>query len=266
MPTFLADWPEKDFSQIEFTHNLRLHMDMKRSSFLFSVGLLFLLGIGYWHYQQKNLVAKNRPQVSRLPTMPGNESAEPVEPAYDSLVPAAVVPARFLISHDKPTRSDLSALFMTPFEHDAAASFHPHGEKICASGCAVSNHPTPELKPETFQDLLKEYATGPLDETNVALEALLYYGNQTTALIDAHGFAQLDARHQKFLLSELDKTHARVAIRIVDEYGNVRAWNEVAKVPFNRRHVFHLEGSDLQPLVASGTVKRVGLYHIWARL
>ena len=38
------------------------------------------------------------------------------------------------------------------------------------------------------------------------------------------------------------------------------------RVPLDRRHVFELTPADLQPLVASGTVKRVGLHHIWTRL
>jgi len=37
-------------------------------------------------------------------------------------------------------------------------------------------------------------------------------------------------------------------------------------VPFDRRHVFEMKTNSLQPLVTSGTVKRVGLNHAWIRL
>jgi hypothetical protein len=46
----------------------------------------------------------------------------------------------------------------------------------------------------------------------------------------------------------------------------VRSWLDPTEVPFDRRHVFEMEASGVQPLVTSGTVKRVGLYHLWTRL
>jgi hypothetical protein len=37
-------------------------------------------------------------------------------------------------------------------------------------------------------------------------------------------------------------------------------------VPLDRRHVFKMDTKDLPPLITSGTVKRVGLHHLWTRL
>ena len=37
-------------------------------------------------------------------------------------------------------------------------------------------------------------------------------------------------------------------------------------VPLDRRHEFDMQVNNVQPLITSGTVKRVGLYHLWNRL
>ena len=55
-------------------------------------------------------------------------------------------------------------------------------------------------------------------------------------------------------------------VRVVDEHREIRCWLLPTSVPFDRRHVFELETANVQPLVVSGTVKRVGLNHLWTRL
>jgi len=52
----------------------------------------------------------------------------------------------------------------------------------------------------------------------------------------------------------------------LDEAGEVRSWLPATRVPLDRRHEFDMEVHDVQRLITSGTVKRVGLDHLWTRL
>lgn len=152
------------------------------------------------------------------------------------------------------------------FDHDVEAVFEPHGEKICASGCAASRHPTEQLTVEKFRQLLKELAYEPMDQTNNALESLMYFGPQTRQMIEIHGVGDLEADRAKFVWEQLKFDRARISIRVVDNEGETRTWIDPTEVPFDRRHVFDMQTKDVQALVTSGTVKRVGLNHIWVRL
>jgi hypothetical protein len=166
-----------------------------------------------------------------------------------------------------PVSMGLNTGILAPdFTADPRAAFHPHGPQVCASGCAASSHATPELNRSEFQQLRARYEQGPLDETNAALEALLFYGRQSTALLRQLSPSSPLRKHDEFLRRELKKTHALLSFRIVDEKGIVRVEMNRTRVPLDRRHVFDMKTRGLQPLVTSGTVKRVGLHHLWTRL
>lgn len=152
------------------------------------------------------------------------------------------------------------------FKHGERAAFHPHGEQVCASGCAVSHHPTERLTRWRFQQLLADYAIEPLEEPGEAFETLLYFGRQASALLEREGTGALDPSRALLLQRELQRTSAEVSIRLVDESGIVRGSLPPTLVPLDRRHEFELEPHNLQPLIASGTVKRVGRDHVWTRL
>jgi hypothetical protein len=152
------------------------------------------------------------------------------------------------------------------FAHDDRATFHPHGDRVCASGCAASRHPTEGLTNARFRKLLAEYSIEPLHEPGVALETLLYYGRQAATLLDSEGTGPLDGLRAALLKRELARQQAEVEIRVLDARGRVRASLPLTKVPLDRRHEFELDTHNLQPLVASGTVKRVGLDYLWMRL
>ena len=109
------------------------------------------------------------------------------------------------------------------FDSDDRATFHPHGQKFCTSGCTVSNHPTRELTKPLFRQLLAEYAQQPIDETSPGLETLLYYGRQARQFLESDGTGPLDPERAAALRRELSRTHARISIRVVDEHGTVRA-------------------------------------------
>ncbi|MCA9795513.1 MAG: hypothetical protein KC910_27080 [Candidatus Eremiobacteraeota bacterium] len=144
---------------------------------------------------------------------------------------------------------------------------HPHGKTMCSSGCALSNHPTPPLSREHFHELLAAFAGEPMSEESPALEELLYYGRQSRRLLEAEGPGPLDVDRERFLRRELRREFATVEFRIIDERDVVRVWMEPMRVPLDIRHVFYpLKVKDFQSPEASGTVKRVGLHHLWQRI
>ena len=184
------------------------------------------------------------------------------EPEPTGLVNAIDFSSHFGVSPDKtPTN-----VFSPEFRSDPRAHFHPHGKQVCASGCALSNHPTSKLDRAGFHSLLTRYAAEPMNEHGSALETLLFYGRQTREFLKRHGTRPLDKTRAEFLRRELTRTHALVSYRIVDEKGVVRCEMKQTRVPFDRRHVFQMDVKDLPPLVTSGTVKRVGLHHLWTRI
>ena len=198
---------------------------------------------------------------------PVHTGETPAAPQSDQsgLVPAVQLPGQLRWSNQaSPTIATFD--WSSEFTHDPNAVFESHGEKLCASGCAVSRHPTRELSAEEYWQLLESYQRGSLDRSNQALESLLFFGAQTRHLINQHGLASLDRSHAEFLWEQLQTTRATISLRVVDRQGRVRSWLDQSTVPFDRRHIFEMATSDLQPLVTSGTVKRVGLDHLWVRL
>lgn len=186
------------------------------------------------------------------------------------LVPPIKLPGTYAIfeSSRRNGNSEIgfSSVLFDDYSHDESAMFEAHGEFLCASGCAVSRHPTSTLTNPRFERLLNAFADGPMEETNDSLEELVYFGPQTRKLMESVGVGDLDAERASFLWNQLTYTHARISIRVVDDQGEVRTWIAPTRVPFDRRHVFEMKTSNVQPLVTSGTVKRVGLNHLWTRL
>lgn len=162
--------------------------------------------------------------------------------------------------------SEGSPLLDADFSSDPRAHFHPHGNQVCASGCAVSNHPTAKLTPADFRRLMSEFAVEPLEPAGPALDALLYYGRQTRAFVEQFGTSPVSDARAAVLGRELARAHARISFRVVDERGIVRTHMPPTRVPLDRRHVFEMEVNGLQPLETSGTVKRVGLDYLWTRI
>ncbi len=144
---------------------------------------------------------------------------------------------------------------------------HPHGTAVCSSGCARSNHPTPTLEVDRFYSLIQAYQNHPANQASPPLEELLYYGPQTRELLDQLVNPPLDSTHLAFLRRELRRDHCRIEFRVIDEKNQVRVWLDPIVVPLDLRHVFHpLKFHGFQPAEASGTVKRVGLDHVWQRI
>ncbi len=160
----------------------------------------------------------------------------------------------------------VSNSLLPDFTHGSRATFHPHGEQVCASGCAASRHPTDSLTPAHFTELLREYAAEPLGTVGSAQDALLYYGRQTSAMLASQDTHAIDPIRLVTLKNQLAFNHAAIEIRVVDSTGQIRAALPSTQVPLDRRHEFELDTHDLQPMIASGTVKRVGRDYVWTRL
>lgn len=228
-------------------------------------------------------------QTTSAPASPSptNEQIEPPEPmpadmlyGDEPLVPPlvlgddeqpaetspALTPIGLTAKTNGPNVPLIGGVLTPDFSADPIAHFHPHGSEVCASGCAASNHPTPELQRAQLTKLLQACAEGPFDETNHALESLLYYGRQTAAMLGDAPARSLDSEQERLLRRELSRTHALVRFRVVDEQGAIRVTMPPTRVPLDRRHVYDMTCKDLPPLVISGTVKRVGLHHLWTRL
>lgn len=204
------------------------------------------------------------PLPAEVPAVPTEESLDiPLDPELLDENSSGLVPPIELapVVFDKTSYDDSNS---DP-DAETSAFFEPHGQQICASGCSLSRHPTTTLTRDRFLELISDLRTGQQDDSNEALETLLYFGSQTIAKIKEGGF-QLDSKWRDYLLKELARSHASVQIRVVDENGDVRSWLNPTSVPLDRRHVFKMETDNVQPLVTSGTVKRVGLNHVWARL
>lgn len=199
----------------------------------------------------------DRQEVIDLPIIRPGKTDEP----ESGLVPPIHLPGSLPVFASQT--SNVSKDLLT---HDPTALFEPHGVQVCASGCAASRHPTKTLTREHFENLIVAYTYEPMDQTNNALEELVYFGSQTRKMIEFYGVGQLDTPRAKFLWDQLKYDKAKVSIRVLDQSGTIRTWIEPTVVPFDRRHVFEMQTNDIQPLVTSGTVKRVGLNHIWARL
>ena len=197
------------------------------------------------------LVTSRPPNDSRVAAVSRPDALQPDDPLIPPIQPDLLY---------SPLPMD------TDFSHDTRATFHGHGDQICASGCAVSRHPTDKLTKPHYLRLLAQCAASDLNADNMAYEALLYFGRQTMSMIASFGTPHLSDDKRSTILRELGRQHARVSIRVVDQWGQKRSWVDEVRVPLDRRHVFEMQTSGLPPLVTSGTVKRVGQDHLWTRL
>ena len=153
------------------------------------------------------------------------------------------------------------------YQGEVVPKLEPHGEALCASGCSLSRHPTPELTQEKFNDLLETYSQEAMSEESQALEELLFYGVQTKSFLGSSEDLPIDAARLAFLERELKKERVVAEFRIIDEEDSVRVSLPPTTVNLDRRYVFEpLHTENFQPPEASGTIKRVGLNHVRQRI
>ena len=141
----------------------------------------------------------------------------------------------------------------------------------CATGCAIGSHAPPPLTESEFRDLLRRFASEKISASNggesSALDTLLFHGERSRELLARLGADGLDQQRLRFLRRELSRTQARLSVRIVDGEGVQRVRLGPVTMPLGIKQHLHADVCRrMQPPEISGTVYRVGLDHLWARL
>ncbi len=99
-----------------------------------------------------------------------------------------------------------------------------------------------------------------------ALDSLCYYGPQALFMLDAVGACDVEPARAELLRRELKRDHVYFSVRVIDERGVERLTLKNSYTPFDANVHHHLNATkDVPPCEISGTIKRVGLHHIWAR-
>jgi hypothetical protein len=103
----------------------------------------------------------------------------------------------------------------------------------------------------------------PVGSPSLALDSLLFHREDTLRWMANNSLPKPWAT---FLARELSRTHAIIEMRLIDDKGVVRAHLPSTDVPLGvKTHSGFARRLDLQPFEISGTVLRVGLYHLWSR-
>ncbi len=149
--------------------------------------------------------------------------------------------------------------------HDAhgGGDAHDPDDPGCETSCARPEHGVDRLTEAEFGRLLDAWQDGPMAEPTLALESLLFYGEQTR---DYLAGVPLRADRRAFLLLELAKSRASIEMRLVDDDGAVRGTLTDHELVLGQgRHVAMHGDGGLGEIEVSGRVKRVGLKHVWSR-
>jgi len=144
----------------------------------------------------------------------------------------------------------------------------PTSTEICATGCAAASSGREQLSPGGFERLLASWAEdGATPKGAQALDTLLFHGDRTAQLGAQLGYGSLTPERASLLRQELGRRHALLSVRLVNASGAERLYLGPARVPLGeKQHIIATRTSDLQPPEVSGTVRRVGVDHLWARL
>lgn len=137
----------------------------------------------------------------------------------------------------------------------------------CAAGCAAVPDEEGTLDHAQFLRLVEELGRGEFNSDNPALETLLFHGPRTREHLEHDASPSLDPWLLSQLETELAKDHARLELRVIDEQGATRLRLDPTVVPLaEKQHLHASEAIGFDAPEISGTIKRVGLRHLWARL
>jgi hypothetical protein len=136
----------------------------------------------------------------------------------------------------------------------------------CVGSCSAVPDGHPSLTSERFSKLVGAFAGEPRTADSPALEDLLFHHVAARRLLGERGAKPLDFARESLLRRELARTHALLEVRVRDREGKLRLTLKPTRVELGvKQHLFP-PVVDLQPVEVSGTVKRVGLDHLWVRL
>jgi hypothetical protein len=139
----------------------------------------------------------------------------------------------------------------------------------CVGSCAFAHDAPPELDADRYRALLKAFAEEPMAAGSEALEELLFHHVAARPLMERLGTDPLDPERAEFLRRELSRERAWIDVRVVDAKGVERIRLRPQHVLMDhKQHLFPAEADrvQIQELEVSGTVRRVGLDHLWTRL
>jgi hypothetical protein len=137
----------------------------------------------------------------------------------------------------------------------------------CKTGCAIAKHGDGPLESEELQEWLQAYQESDALAPTVALETLLYHGEQVRRFMASNNSKVLDAAHRSKLNEELSKVYAVVEARLVNDEGEVVSHLQPTEVRLGEKAHLYIPGQNGRPpFEISGTVMRVGVAHLWARL
>lgn len=139
-------------------------------------------------------------------------------------------------------------------------------EPTCVGSCsAVSDGPS-KSSPAKIRTWLREFASQPLSSESPALEALLFHREATKLQLFSSEALALDPKRQGLLERELKRDTAYLEVRVRDAAGRVRLRLPETRVALDEKQHLETENDLAQHVEYSGTVKRVGLDHLWVRL
>ena len=139
-------------------------------------------------------------------------------------------------------------------------------EEACKTGCTLAKHDIPPFSFGQFVRARAQYAKEKHNDASKSLETLLFYRQETLSYLGKNGVGPLPEKHATFLKRELSRKTATVSIRVVGANGRTRISLADVVVPLGvKQHLKPKALDGTQPLEFNGTVKRVGLYHLWSR-
>ncbi len=137
----------------------------------------------------------------------------------------------------------------------------------CVAGCGAADDRSPHLEARAYDELLARFAKESPAAGSPALETLLFHHHDARRLLAERGPGPLDPERAAFLKRELAREEAWIDVRVVDAEGVERVRLGRRAVPLDIKQHLHPERRErLQQLEISGTVRRVGLYHLWSRI
>ncbi len=171
-------------------------------------------------------------------------------------------PADSESSHDLPATRVVIEVPTPPGKPEKKREPEP-GE--CTTGCSLAKHTIPPYGRADFARARYTYASELPDAASEALETLLFYGAATRQYLHDMGTGPLSPAHIRFLNKQLERDHAIVSIRMVDDAGLVRVAYGPQRVPIGIKQHLQPVDHDLQPLEFNGTVMRTGVNYLWSR-
>jgi len=154
---------------------------------------------------------------------------------------------------------------------DAPAATRPHADpgEVCATGCSAAPNGGSELTRERYRELIVICADPEASEeaATSALEELLFHGEQTQAWVTELGVGALDADSTRRLAAELARNRVRFDVRLLAEDGAELLRLGERSIPIgHKQHIWPRRALGFEPPEVSGTIQRVGVNHLWARL